>query len=149
MITELLNIFKKPHTANYPAEPLEKVKERRGLIEHNAEECIWCDKCEKVCPPGAILFYQYPDGSKKYRYNTHLCIYCGECVRDCPKPDEALTQTNKKPLPVTAESRVNNDWFEWEAACKNARDDYKELKRKEKEEKAKAKAKAEETPLKD
>ncbi|HZF70691.1 4Fe-4S binding protein, partial [Sulfuricurvum sp.] len=58
MFTALLNLFKPVHTLNYPAEEMVLPKGYRGLIEYDKESCIFCDKCEKVCPPGAILFYQ-------------------------------------------------------------------------------------------
>ena len=130
MIQSLLNIFRKPVTINYPTVPYEKVKDARGLIKFDAEHCIYCDQCEKVCPPNAIVFYQNLDGSKKYRYNAHLCIYCGECVRACPKPDEALWQSDEKAMPAVAEDRVNDDWFEWQKEAKASRLAYKESKKK-------------------
>ena len=129
MIQSLLNIFRKPVTVDYPKEPLERVKDTRGLIKYDSEHCIFCDKCEKVCPPNAIVFYQNIDGSKKYRYNPYLCIYCGECVRACPKPDEALWQSEEKALPATAQQRVNDDWFAWQEKSKASREAYKEAKK--------------------
>lgn len=116
------NLFLLPKTIDYPATPIEKDKNYRGLIEYGEEECIYCLKCEKACPPGAILFVPVenpPENKKnkkglKYHYNPNLCIYCHECVRACPKPDEALWQSNKKPLIATAKDRVNDGWFEIE-----------------------------------
>ena len=84
------NIFKKPLTIDYPKEPIKRASRYRGLIVYDVNECIFCDKCEKVCPPKAIVFHQNMDGTKKYHYNEYLCIFCGECVRNCPKIDLAL-----------------------------------------------------------
>ena len=102
------------------------------MIEYGEEECIYCLKCEKACPPGAILFVPVenpPHNEKntceydinkhnkkglKYHYNPHLCIYCQECVRACPKPDEALWQSNKKPPIGVKDDKVNENWFELE-----------------------------------
>jgi len=117
------NLFKKPQTLNYPTEPIKKPEGYRGLIEYGEEACIYCLKCEKACPPGAILFVptdtptDNPKNKKglKYEYNEHLCIFCGECVRDCPKPDEALWQSEKKPNIGLKEDRVNENWFTIEA----------------------------------
>jgi NADH-quinone oxidoreductase subunit I len=117
------NLFKKPQTISYPFKPIERKKDYRGLIEYGEESCIYCLKCEKACPPGAILFVptenpsDNPKNKKglKYEYNPHLCIYCGECVRACPKPDEALWQSEKKPAVAVKEEDVNNKWFEIEA----------------------------------
>lgn len=116
------NLFKKPQTISYPKDPIPKPSGYRGLIEYGEEACIYCLKCEKACPPGAILFVptenpsDNPKNKKglKYEYNEHLCIYCGECVRDCPKPNEALWQSEKKPTIAVRSQEVNNNWFEIE-----------------------------------
>ena len=121
------NLFSKPQTIDYPVTPIEKPAGHRGLIEYGEEHCIYCLKCEKACPPGAILFVptdnptQNPKNKKsqEYQYNPHLCIYCGECVRACPKPQEALWQSEKKPMIATKEDRVNDSWFEIEALKKS------------------------------
>lgn len=133
----LANLFKKPQTIDYPLTPLVKDKEYRGLIEYGEESCIYCLKCEKACPPGAILFVktETPSENEKntcddainkhnkkgleYNYNPYLCIYCSECVRACPKPDEALWQSNKKPQPALKSDNVNSDWFELEKLHKS------------------------------
>jgi len=121
-IKALKNLFKKPQTIDYPTTPIVKDKDYRGLIEYGEEECIYCLKCEKACPPGAILFVPVESPPKneknkkglKYHYNPHLCIYCQECVRACPKPDEALWQSNKKPPIGIKDDKVNENWFELE-----------------------------------
>jgi len=119
----ILNLFKKPQTYNYPTELIKKPEGYRGLIEYGEEECIYCLKCEKACPPQAILFVptDTPTDNPKnkkglvYEYNEHLCIYCGECVRECPKPNEALWQSQKKPNIGIKEDKVNENWKEIEA----------------------------------
>jgi len=121
------NLFSKPQTIDYPASPIEKPVSHRGLIEYGEEHCIYCLKCEKACPPEAILFVptdtptDNPKNKKslEYKYNPHLCIYCGECIRACPKPSEALWQSEKKPMIGTKEDRVNDGWFEIEALKKS------------------------------
>jgi len=131
MLTSFLkaikNLFSKPQTIDYPTTPIEKDKEYRGLIEYGEEDCIYCLKCEKACPPGAILFVPVENPPKneknkkglKYHYNPHLCIYCHECVRACPKPDEALWQSSKKPLIGMKDDKVNDSWFELERLKKD------------------------------
>jgi len=116
------NLLKKPQTIDYPITPIEKDKEYRGLIEYGEESCIYCLKCEKACPSGAIIFAADENPSQneknkkglKYHYNPYLCIYCTECVRACPKPEEALWQTNKKPEVGVKADKVNDAWFELE-----------------------------------
>jgi NADH-quinone oxidoreductase subunit I len=104
IIKAFTNIFKEPQTINYPKTPIERPKDCRGLIEYSEVECIYCLKCQKACPPEAILFLHTdnptnnPKNKKslEYTYNPYLCIYCGECVRACPKPNKALWQSEKK-----------------------------------------------------
>jgi NADH-quinone oxidoreductase subunit I len=111
-----VNLFKTPQTHEYPKESIEKAKNFRGLIAYNEEECIFCLKCEKVCPPEAILFTPVDEAKKRvknqklYNYNAYLCIYCGECVRACPKPDLALWQTDKKPKVGLISDNINQNW---------------------------------------
>ena len=124
ILQAFLNLFRPIRTVKYPAEEIVLPSGYRGLIEHDHEACIYCDKCEKVCPPGAILFYQHEDGTKTYRYNPWLCIYCGECVRACPKPEEALWQSEKKQSSAVSEDEVNTQWFIYEDACKQSRETY-------------------------
>lgn len=131
------NLFKPVHTVKYPFEEDVRLPENyRGLIEYDVEHCTFCDQCEKVCPPGAIIFYQHEDGAKEYRYNPYLCIYCGECVRACPKPDAALWQSAKKQLSALKDEEVNNAWFVWERDAKASRERYAEIKKAQKAKKA-------------
>lgn len=129
MFEAFKNLFKPIHTITYPAEDMVLPNGYRGLIEYGKEACIFCDKCEKVCPPGAILFYQHEEGEKEYRYNPWLCIYCGECVRACPKPGEALWQSETKQSSAVKEDDANEGWFVWEAACKLSRESYAAAKK--------------------
>jgi NADH-quinone oxidoreductase subunit I len=129
MLEAFLNLFRPIRTLQYPAEEIILPSGYRGLIEHDHEACIYCDKCEKVCPPGAILFFQHEAGEKEYRYNPWLCIYCGECVRACPKPEEALRQSEKKQLSAVAADGANEQWFVWEDACRQSREAYTAAKK--------------------
>ncbi len=112
----LHNLFKRPQTLDYPANPIVKGENFRGLIGYSREDCIFCLKCEKACPPEAILFTPLPEEKKSqkkeklYNYNPYLCIYCGECVRACPKPGEALWQSGDKPLVGTQADKINQKW---------------------------------------
>lgn len=125
----ILNIFKKPLTIDFPLAEHPKAPYSRGLIEYSAEHCIFCNKCEKVCPPNAIAFFHNSDGTQKYDYNPYLCIYCGECVRACPKPDEAMWQSEKKPSFALKEDNVNTKWFEYQELCKTSKKEYAEAKK--------------------
>lgn len=129
ILSAFTNLFKPVYTSTYPKEKIEHPRDYRGLIEHSHEHCIYCDKCENVCPPKAIVFFQNQDSSKRYNYNPYLCIYCGECVRACPKPQEALWQSEKKALPAVKEDDVNEAWFKWQKDARKSREDFAELKK--------------------
>lgn len=136
LIQAFTNLFRPVHTVKYPfEEDVELPKDYRGLIEYDAEHCIFCDKCENACPPKSIVFFQHEDGTKEYKYNPYLCIYCGECVRACPKADEALWQSEKKQLSATREDDVNNSWFVWQKEAAQSRESYAALKKAKKSKK--------------
>jgi len=122
------NLTKPPLTHAYPAAPIEKPKDYRGLIGYNAQHCIFCDKCEKTCPPGAILFSWALDGSKTYHYNPYLCIYCGDCVRACPKIGEALWQSETKAMPALKVDVPNDGWDKLEKSVEESKLAYKDHK---------------------
>jgi NADH-quinone oxidoreductase subunit I len=130
VLQAFMNLFKPVHTLKYPLEEdIVLPKDYRGLIEFGADECIYCDQCEKACPPKAIVFFQHEDGSKEYRYSPYLCIYCGECVRACPKPGKALWQSEKKQSSATKADDVNNGWFVWQREAAQSRERYAEMKK--------------------
>ncbi|MGI6471459.1 MAG: methylamine methyltransferase corrinoid protein reductive activase [Candidatus Methanomethylophilaceae archaeon] len=54
----------------------------RGIIEG----CIFCRKCERVCPEGAIKITDEDDG-RYANIRTDLCggYACGRCERECPQ----------------------------------------------------------------
>ena len=136
LIQAFTNLFRPVHTVKYPfEEDVVLPKDYRGLIEYNAEHCIFCDKCENACPPKSIVFFQHEDGTKEYKYNPYLCIYCGECVRACPKADEALWQSEKKQLSATREDDVNNSWFVWQKEAAQSRESYAAMKKAKKSKK--------------
>ena len=104
------NLFKKPATIPFPAAPTYKPDDYRGLIVFDESLCIWCRRCETVCPPGAIVFSQnITDGKQTYHYSPYVCIYCQECVRTCPKQG-CLIQSAEPGHPATKEHDVNNVW---------------------------------------
>ena len=131
----LFNLFKKPATYGYPAVPNPVPKNYRGLINYNAEKCIFCNNCEKVCPPGAIRFTtELEEGKQTYHYNPYLCIYCGECVRACPEPGKegALWQDEDLIAPATFESEPGKAWEAVEAEAASSKAAYKKkVRRKE------------------
>jgi ech hydrogenase subunit F len=128
------NLFSIPATIDYPFEKSPKNKEARGLIVFEEPKCIWCLKCEDVCPPGAIRFTQDMDNFRyTYHYNPYLCIYCAECVRACPDVAEALSQCDELSPPCD-DKNMNDRWFEIEKEAEESKEAVKELKKRGKEE---------------
>lgn len=128
----IANIFKPTLTGSYPNEPIKKPSNYRGVIKYDESHCIFCDKCELVCPSDAIVFYQSEDGNKKYHYDRLSCIYCGECVRNCPKSLEALMQSEEKPTVGTKEDSPKEGWHKFYSDSKKSREIYKEIKKAKK-----------------
>jgi len=130
----LKNLFSTPTTIDYPFEKSPKNKEARGLILFEEPKCIWCLKCEDVCPPGAIRFTQDRESfNYTYHYNPYLCIYCSECVRACPDSAVALSQCNEL-SPPTDDKNMNDNWFKIEKEAEESKIAVKELKKIKKEE---------------
>ncbi len=133
LVYSFKNLFSKPATLKERTPP---PKNYRGLIKYFEETCIYCKKCEMVCPPGAIIFTYPEDGSKKlkFHYNPYLCIYCGECVRACPKPG-TLVQVEETAPPATAEERPNDRWFEVERLAVESKKKWQEARKRAREKK--------------
>lgn len=167
-IESMKNLVEKPATIGYPHTPSPSPKDYRGTIHYQEDLCIFCDLCEEVCPPGAILFEitNFEENIREYSYNPYLCIYCHACVDVCPKADEGClvqAETRLKPLGrdetlpddvklgyfmqnVTTAKNLDRQWDEFEDRCEEAREGYdafKAEKKRLKKEAAAAKKKAE------
>ncbi|MFN4285716.1 MAG: 4Fe-4S dicluster domain-containing protein [Lacibacter sp.] len=133
----LMNLFRKPVTTLYPAEKTYIPDDYRGMIAFNEELCIWCRRCEGVCPPGAIVFSQDLEGKQTYHYNRAVCIYCGECVRTCPKEGALIQTAQPAPCALKAEN-INNGWNKLYADALASREAYLAEKKRRAAEKAAA-----------
>lgn len=80
--TVLKNLFHKPVTKNYPAEPINYPERSRGHIENDFDQCILCGLCMRNCPTGTIKVSK-PEGT--WSINRFDCIQCGYCTLKCPK----------------------------------------------------------------
>ena len=105
-------MFKKPWTNKFPAKyqpssttkfladvsagkakiipPIETPEGFRGKIQYDAEKCIGCKLCIKVCPCGAI---EYKEKEKKIKIYLSRCCFCSQCNDICPV--DCLSMSNE------------------------------------------------------
>ncbi len=80
--TVLKNLFSKPVTTSYPAQPAVYPERSRGHIEIDISQCVLCGLCSRSCPPRAI---EVDRAGSKWTINRFDCVQCGYCVQVCPK----------------------------------------------------------------
>lgn len=61
--------------------------ERKGLVQNNKDQCIYCGKCEKLCPYHALLFQgnwkqQVPCGENSGTNRGMPLVSIASCVRE-------------------------------------------------------------------
>ncbi|MDX1908597.1 MAG: NADH-quinone oxidoreductase subunit I [Bacteroidia bacterium] len=93
-------------TIQYPTEQLPVPDNGRYRLDMEAEDCIVCDKCARICPVDCITIESFKavedlgltsDGSKKrlelpvFDIDMGKCCFCGLCTTVCPT--ECLTMT--------------------------------------------------------
>lgn len=117
----LKNLFSKPATKNYPAEPAVYPERSRGHIEIDIDNCIMCGMCQRKCPSGAITVDR---ATRTWSIERMGCVQCENCVEGCPKkclhikpgytePSSSMTVDSfSQPIPekpAQAESENNNE----------------------------------------
>lgn len=114
----LKNLFSKPVTKNYPAEPAVYPERSRGHIEIDMNTCVLCGICSMNCPPRTI---QVDRKAGTWSINRFDCIQCGYCVEKCPKKSlkivpnyqepmaQKITDTYEKPITVKKVPQADMD----------------------------------------
>ena len=80
----VISLLTPAYTTKFPKKPHIPFENYRGKPVVDDENCVGCETCANVCPPGAITFKD--DKKKKQRVierNYGLCIFCGQCQDRC------------------------------------------------------------------
>lgn len=93
-------------TLQYPEEELALGDVYRGYVKLDANKCVGCALCAKVCPANAITMRRV-EGTYRPQVNYGRCIFCGFCVDACPV--DALTRTEVHDL---AFYRLEDTYFD-------------------------------------
>lgn len=89
------NLFSKPSTYPFPQRDRPAKPNYRGRIAYDAEKCINCGRCSRVCSPGAITrIYENVEGGTNITYEFDLtsCTFCGMCQDFCDEGAIRLTE---------------------------------------------------------
>ncbi len=90
----MTNLFSRPSTENFPAQPVAAKPNYRGRISYDPEKCVNCGMCVKVCSPAAITReYKDVEGGQEITYHFDLtsCTFCGTCQDFCEEKAIVLT----------------------------------------------------------
>lgn len=78
-------------TIKYPYDKPLVTDSFRGAIEVEAEKCVGCGACTRICPPKALSLIS--EGSTLIlRYFVGRCIFCGMCADTCPEKAIKITK---------------------------------------------------------
>lgn len=97
----LKNLFSKPVTKNYPAEPAVYPERSRGHIDIRIDECISCGMCVRSCPTGTL---SVDKKAGTWTINRFDCIACGYCVEKCPKKCLMMIPGYQEPMNAKPEA---------------------------------------------
>lgn len=75
------NLFGRIATRPYPRHPRPPFAGARGQLENDAEKCLLCGTCARVCP-SQCLTVRKKEGL--WEYEPFACVFCGVCVESCP-----------------------------------------------------------------
>lgn len=57
------------------------IVKRKGLVQNNKDQCIYCGKCEKLCPYHTL---SVDTRVKEWHISDERCMRCEKCIRNCP-----------------------------------------------------------------
>ena len=72
------------YTSAFPRKPHIPFENFRGKPVVDDKNCVGCETCANVCPPGAITFSDDKDKRiRTIRRDYGKCIFCGQCQAHC------------------------------------------------------------------
>lgn len=98
----LKNLFSKPVTRMYPAEPQVYYERSKGHIDNDIDACILCGICEMKCPSLAL---KVDKEARTWTIDPFSCVQCNTCVRACPKKSLSMLP-NYTPVSATKTTRT-------------------------------------------
>lgn len=100
-------LFKTPSTEQHPFVRKEAPEGYRGKIAYDAEKCINCGICMRVCGPDAIsrTIEKTEEGDKiTFQFYMGQCTFCQLCADFCPK--KAIELTKEYSMIATSEEEL-------------------------------------------
>ncbi len=92
-------LFKKPHTIQYPYESTEASDNYRGFHHNDLDQCIGCGNCSTICQNDAIDMISLEniegsagDSGLRPRIDHGRCCWCALCIDVCPTGSLNLTK---------------------------------------------------------
>ncbi|MCF7920558.1 MAG: 4Fe-4S binding protein [Candidatus Cloacimonetes bacterium] len=80
----MVSLFSKPYTTSFPKGEFKPFKGFRGKPVVDEDNCVGCETCANVCPPGAITFKDdLQTGLRTISRDYGKCIFCGKCEEHC------------------------------------------------------------------
>ncbi len=79
--TILKSLVGRPSTLMYPQRKRLYSKATRGHVENDIVRCIFCRRCERMCPTQALAVSR---DKRDWEIDSLRCCYCRRCVEVCP-----------------------------------------------------------------
>jgi formate hydrogenlyase subunit 6/NADH:ubiquinone oxidoreductase subunit I len=80
----IISLLSPAYTSAFPEEQHIPFENFRGKPVVDNDNCVGCETCANVCPPGAItLTNNIERGIRIIRRDIGKCIFCGQCQDHC------------------------------------------------------------------
>lgn len=80
----IISLVTKPYTTKFPKGDFKPFAGYRGKPVVDEDNCVGCETCANVCPPGAITYEDDPEtGIRTITRDYGKCIFCGKCEEHC------------------------------------------------------------------